>query len=144
MAGSSEAEQRPVKPTDAGSNPAPSAHGLHSAVAGRAPDDEHVPGEGASASPPLSVQVGGDDDTQPGGAPCPVCVARAGLESAAVRAGVERITTVSDIVRPRTGGAAVERAKALVCIAGGTIVQGEGASREDAIANALEQAGVTP
>ncbi|MBX3205097.1 MAG: hypothetical protein KF764_08505 [Labilithrix sp.] len=120
-------------------------HGLHSAVAGRAPDDEVVAGEEASASPPLSVQVGGDDDTQPG-EHCLVCAARAQLEGAAVRAGVERITTVSSFERPRAGGgtSALERAKAMVCLPGGVIATGDGSSREEAIAAALEQAGVEP
>lgn len=83
----------------------------------------------------------GDDDTEPS-IRCLQCAARANLESAAMRAGVERITTVSEYRRPPISRCAVESTKALLCLPGGVIARGDGHSREDAIASALEQAGV--
>lgn len=86
------------------------------------------------------VQVGGDDETID--SYCALCAARANVDGAVVRAGVERITVVVDIQRPRVGPHAVSRAKALVCFIGGHITIGEGASHEEAIVNALAVKGV--
>jgi len=92
------------------------------------------------ATDPLVVQVGGDDDTQ--NKHCPLCAARAGVEAALVRSGVERITLVVEYRRPRFGTSALERAKAFINLLGGRLAQGEGSSREEAIVNALESVGV--
>lgn len=86
------------------------------------------------------VQVGGDDDTQ--NRHCALCSARASVDAAIVRLGVERITLVVEYRRPRFGTAALERAKAIINLLGGKLAQGEGSSREEAIVNALESVGV--
>lgn len=86
------------------------------------------------------VQVGGEDDTL--SEHCPLCAARANVDAALVRSGVQRVTLVVEYQRPRFGASALERAKAFISLIGGKIAQGEGGSREEAIVNALESAGM--
>lgn len=85
--------------------------------------------------------VGGDDDTLPG--LCALCSARSSVEIALVRAGVERITIVTDYKRTEKGKPPHETSKVILCLAGGVFARGDGGSREEAILRALEDAGVT-
>jgi hypothetical protein len=87
-----------------------------------------------------AVQVGGDDDTI--NRLCALCAARANVDAALVRAGVEMVTVVARYTRTRFGTAAVERAKAILTFPAGSTQVGEGHSREEAIVNALELAGL--
>jgi hypothetical protein len=88
-----------------------------------------------------SGQVGGDDDTQD--RPCALCAARAHVDTALVRAGAERITLVVEYSRALVGRGVTESAKAFVSLGGDKIVRGDGHSREEALVNALEHAGVS-
>lgn len=87
-------------------------------------------------------QVGGEEDTLERF--CGLCALRAKLDAALVRAGVTRITLVANYDRTRFGNAVVERVKAHLALDGDRgVVAGDGNSRDDALAAALEHAGVT-
>lgn len=87
------------------------------------------------------AQIGGEDDTLVGER-CALCGARASVDAALVREDVELVTIVVRFTRTKFG-AAVESAKALITFAGGRVERGDGHSREEAICNALESAGVS-
>lgn len=63
------------------------------------------------------------------------------VDAALVRVKALRVNVVSVYEWPRAGRAVLEHSKAVVTLPTG-IMRGEGSSREDAIVNALERAGV--
>jgi len=74
---------------------------------------------------------------------CARCAARARIDAACVRSGVERITIVIKFVRVPVGPYAVQQVAALMSSADGSIVRGDGACHEEAIADALARRGVS-
>lgn len=86
------------------------------------------------------VHVEGDADTL--SELCPLCAARAQVDALAHRSGVIRATFVCSFVRPRPGMASVEEWSAYVCLDGELVGKGKGHSREEALFDALKNAGV--
>jgi hypothetical protein len=86
----------------------------------------------------VAVQVGGDDDTV--AAHCALCAARARVDELVSRAGVDRLTLVSNYRRVPFDRASIEETSALLA-RGGLITRGQGSSREEAIVSALAEAG---
>lgn len=85
------------------------------------------------------AETEGDDEAL--NEPCALCAARESVDAAVVRSGVDQITIVCTYTRAPLETAAVESTKALI-VRGGLITRGHGGSREDAIVDALQNAGI--
>lgn len=86
------------------------------------------------------IQVGGDDATI--ASACVMCSARARVYGRVVRAGVVRMTIVTNLHRPAVGPHAVQTSRALLAFADeDDFATGVGASMEEAIVEALDASG---